>query len=97
MTLHVYSPPLLRMGDRVIFATMGFHDDGTCYFYNAGMDPDARDLSPGVTGAAAYLRYELEHGCRRFDFLRGGEAYKYEWGAVDQPIYRLAGTVQARS
>ena len=49
-----------------------------------------------MTGAAAYLRYELEHGCRRFDFLRGGESYKYEWGAVDQPIYRLAGTVAAR-
>ena len=86
-----------RVGDRVIFASVGFHDEATCYFYNAGMDPAAKDLSPGVTGAAAYLRYELEHGCRRFDFLRGGESYKYEWGAVDQPIYRLAGTVAARS
>ena len=86
-----------RVGDRVIFALVGFHDEVTCYFYNAGMDPAAKDLSPGVTGAAAYLRFELEHGCRRFDFLRGGEAYKYEWGAVDQPICRLAGTVAARS
>jgi len=85
-----------RVGDRLIFASAGFHDETTCYFYNAGMDPAARDLSPGVTGAAAYLRYELEHGCRQFDFLRGGESYKYEWGAVDQPIYRLAGTVVAR-
>lgn len=85
------------VGDRPIFASVGFHDADTCYFYNAGMDPAAKELSPGVTGAAAYLRYELEHGCRRFDFLRGGEAYKYEWGAVDQPIYRLAGTVLVRS
>ena len=28
-------------------------------------------------------------GRRRFDFLRGDEAYKYEWGAVDEPIHRL--------
>ena len=26
---------------------------------------------------------------RRFDFLRGNEPYKYEWGAVDEPIQRL--------
>jgi len=80
---------------RVIFASLGF-DDGTCYFYNAGMDPGARDLSPGVTGAAAYLRAELRHGCRRFDFLRGAEAYKYEWGARDEAVHRLLVTRAAR-
>jgi len=85
-----------RVGERLVFVSAGFHDADTCYFYNAGLDPDARELSPGVTGTAAYLRYELEHGCRRFDFLRGGEAYKYEWGSLDEPIYRLAGTVGGR-
>lgn len=84
-----------RVGGRLIFAIMGFTDGATCYFYNGGIEPAARELSPGVAGAAAYLRHELEHGRRRFDFLRGGEDYKYEWGAVDVPIYRLAGTVGA--
>lgn len=77
------------VGDRVIFATVGFDDGTTCYFYNAGMDSDARDFSPGVTGTAAYVRDRLEDGRRRFDFLRGAETYKYEWGAKDEPIYRL--------
>lgn len=76
-------------GDRAIFATAGFDDGTTCYFYNAGMDPDARELSPGVTGTAAYLRDRLAAGRQCFDFLRGDEPYKYEWGAVDQPIHRL--------
>ena len=53
------------------------------------MDPDARDLSPGVTGTAAYVRDRLEAGRRRFDFLRGPETYKYEWGAKDTPIFRV--------
>jgi CelD/BcsL family acetyltransferase involved in cellulose biosynthesis len=79
----------VRVGDRLIFATVGFDDGTTCYFYNAGMDPAARDLSPGVTGTAAYLRDRLEAGRRRFDFLRGNEHYKYEWGAVDEPVHRL--------
>ena len=68
---------------------VGFDDEDECLFYNAGLAPGARDLSPGVTGTAAYMRDRLEAGRRRFDFLRGGEAYKYEWGAVDEPIFRL--------
>jgi CelD/BcsL family acetyltransferase involved in cellulose biosynthesis len=28
-------------------------------------------------------------GKTRFDFLRGNEPYKYEWGAVDEPIQRV--------
>ena len=70
-------------------ALAGFADRGTCYFYNAGMDPEARDLSPGIVGTATYLRDRLERGDRRFDFLRGNEAYKYEWGASDRHLTRL--------
>ena len=80
------------VGDRLIFAGAGFDDGTTCYFYNAGMDPDARDLSPGVTGTAAYIRDRLLAGRRRFDFLRGNEPYKYEWGAIDQPVHRIVVT-----
>ena len=78
-----------EVGGRVVFATVGFDDGVECLFYNAGVDPEARDLSPGVTGTAAYLRDRLAAGRRRFDFLRGDEAYKYEWGALDEPIHRL--------
>jgi CelD/BcsL family acetyltransferase involved in cellulose biosynthesis len=79
----------LEVGDRTIFAALGFDDGETTYFYNAGMDPDARELSPGVVGAASYIRDRVGAGRRRFDFLRGNEPYKYEWGAVDEPIHRL--------
>jgi CelD/BcsL family acetyltransferase involved in cellulose biosynthesis len=78
-----------RVGGRSIFFGVGFDDGTECLFYNAGLAPHARELSPGVTGTAAYMRNRLEAGRRRFDFLRGGEPYKYEWGAVDEPIYRL--------
>ena len=79
----------LDSAGRTIFFAAGFDDGETCCFYNAGMDPEARQLSPGVTGTAAYLRDRIEAGRRRFDFLRGDEAYKYEWGAQDEPIHRL--------
>ena len=38
---------------------------------------------------AAYIQQAIGDGCRRFDFLRGDEPYKYEWGAVDEPIQRI--------
>ena len=79
----------VRVGDRLIFATVAFDDGTTTYFYNAGMDPTARELSPGVTGTAAYLRDRIDAGRRRFDFLRGDEPYKYEWGAENEPVHRV--------
>ena len=82
----------VSVGDRVVVSTVAFDDGTTCFFYNAGMDPAARDLSPGVTGTAAYLRDRLEAGRIRFDFLRGDEPYKYEWGAVDEPVGRIVVT-----
>lgn len=79
----------VRCGQRLIFIALAFDDGETCFLYNAGMDPEASNASPGVTGLAMYIQDRLEAGRRRFDFLRGNEKYKYEWGAQDEPIYRL--------
>jgi CelD/BcsL family acetyltransferase involved in cellulose biosynthesis len=79
----------LTLGDRRIAAGLMFEKDGAYLYYNAGVDPDARNLSPGVLLVAAYLKRALSEGIGRFDFLRGDEGYKYEWGAVDEPIQRL--------
>ena len=84
--LHV---ALVRCGTRLIFAALAFDDGATVFLYNAGMDPSAREASPGVSGTALYFRDRLAAGRRRFDYLRGNESYKYEWGAVDEPIERL--------
>jgi CelD/BcsL family acetyltransferase involved in cellulose biosynthesis len=79
----------LFVGDRRVAAGVHFETDDTLLFYNAGVDPDARDLSPGVLLTYAYVQRALDRGLRRFDFLRGNEPYKYEWGAVDEPVQRL--------
>jgi CelD/BcsL family acetyltransferase involved in cellulose biosynthesis len=79
----------LTVGGRRIAAGIHFRTHDGYLYYNAGVEPDARDLSPGVLMVAAYLRRAIAEGCRRFDFLRGNEPYKYEWGAVDEPIQRL--------
>jgi len=79
----------LTVGGRRIAAGVHFESPDGYLYYNAGVDPDARELSPGVVMVAAYVERALAAGRRRLDFLRGDEPYKYEWGAVDEPIQRL--------
>lgn len=79
----------LEVGGRRIGAGITFDDGETVYFYNAGIDPEAAALSPGVLLAERLIRRAIELGRRRFDFLRGNEPYKYSWGAVDEPIARI--------
>ena len=79
----------LAVGSRRIAAGVHFETPERVFYYNAGVDPEARDLSPGVVMVERYARRAMERGQHSMDFLRGGEPYKYEWGALDQPIQRL--------
>jgi CelD/BcsL family acetyltransferase involved in cellulose biosynthesis len=79
----------LMVGDRLVASGIHFDDGTRIAYYNAGVDPDARDLSPGVLLVARYVERAIAAGRRRIDFLRGNEPYKYQWGAVDRPIQRI--------
>lgn len=79
----------LTIGDRLVGSGIHFDAGDRVLYYNAGVDPDARDLSPGVVMVAEYVKLAMATGRRRIDFLRGNEPYKYEWGAVDEPIQRI--------
>jgi CelD/BcsL family acetyltransferase involved in cellulose biosynthesis len=79
----------LTVGVRRIAAGIHLDDGESLAYYNAGVDPDARELSPGVLMVAQYVEAAIAAGRSRLDFLRGDEPYKYEWGAVDEPIQRL--------
>lgn len=79
----------LTVDGRRIAAGVSFETPDALLYYNAGVDPEARELSPGVVMVERFIRRALERGMAKLDFLRGDEPYKYEWGAVDRPIQRL--------
>ncbi|HYL41367.1 MAG TPA: GNAT family N-acetyltransferase [Candidatus Binatus sp.] len=79
----------LTVDGRRIGAAIHFETADSLLYYNAGLDPEARHLSPGVVLVERLVRRALERGHRRLDFLRGDEPYKYEWGARDEAIQRL--------
>ena len=60
------------------------------YCYLAGFDPRYKPFSPGTLLIAYTIESALAEHCKTVDFLRGNEAYKYFWGAQDQPTYRRA-------
>jgi CelD/BcsL family acetyltransferase involved in cellulose biosynthesis len=80
--LRVY---LLRIGNSTAAAYYGFTAKRTAYAYLSGFDPEYAELSPGTQILAHAIEEAIREGAREFHFLRGGEAYKYGWGAVDRP------------
>jgi len=60
--------------------------DGTVGLYNSGFDPDRAQLAPGLVLLAHVVRDAIERGKRCFDFLRGEERYKYEFGPTPEDV-----------
>ena len=69
--------------------------DGTVGLYNSGFHPERAALSPGVVLLAHVIRDAIDRGRRRFDFLRGEERYKYEFGPVPEAVHAV--TIGARA
>jgi CelD/BcsL family acetyltransferase involved in cellulose biosynthesis len=60
-------------------AWYGFTCRDTVYFYQSGRDPRWDRESVGQVVMGAMIRRAIERGYRRFDFLRGDDAYKRHW------------------
>jgi CelD/BcsL family acetyltransferase involved in cellulose biosynthesis len=52
---------------------------GTFYYYQAGMDPAWRSHSVGLVLIGETFVDAIRSGLTRYDFLRGEEAYKFDW------------------
>jgi len=74
----------LRIGGGMVAVYYGFVHGGRAYAYLGGFDPDEPRLSPGAQIIGHAITEAIAEGAREFDFLRGGETYKYAWGAADR-------------
>lgn len=79
----------LEVGGQKAAAYINFDYAGHIWVYNSGFDPQFRDLSPGWVLLAELLKWSNENQRLAFDFMRGGEAYKYRFGAVDRHVVGL--------
>ncbi|TGT74827.1 GNAT family N-acetyltransferase [bacterium M00.F.Ca.ET.159.01.1.1] len=74
----------IQIGDAVVGAYYGFHHRDRAYAYLGGFDPAYADESPGAILIGHAIAGAVSEGAREFDFLRGRESYKYDWGAKDR-------------
>jgi CelD/BcsL family acetyltransferase involved in cellulose biosynthesis len=77
-----------EIGNRTAGVYYGFFWRRRAYAYLCGYDPDFSHESPGAILLGHAIAEASREGAREFDFLRGGEAYKYEWGAQDRQNMR---------
>jgi len=57
--------------------------------YNSSFDPTLTALAPGMVLIWELIQQAAGEGCTTFDLLRGDEAYKYRFGAIDREIRTL--------
>ncbi len=69
-------------------AALNFDYDNRIWGYNSGVNRAFMDLSPGWVLLTHQIQWACEHGRSEFDFMRGGEEYKYRFGAVDRHVLR---------
>ena len=72
-----------------IGVVFGFQMKNHIYLYNTGYDPDFSDLSPGIATIVLDIRLAIDEGFGYYDFLRGGEGFKFSFGASERYTMRI--------
>jgi CelD/BcsL family acetyltransferase involved in cellulose biosynthesis/glycosyltransferase involved in cell wall biosynthesis len=75
---------LREPGGRLVAVSYGFLTRERGFLYLGGFDPAYAARSPGAVVIGRAIEQAHVAGACTFDFLRGAEDYKYEWGARDE-------------
>jgi len=78
---------ILEFNASPVAALMYLDYNDNVYLYNSGYDPKYGSLSVGLLSKVLCIKDSIERGKKRFDFLKGREAYKYRLGGREVPIY----------
>ena len=73
----------LRLGGSTVAAALCFDYQDTVYLYNSGYDPQYSSLSVGLLCKILSIRHSIKLGRKKYDFLKGAEAYKFQLGGKE--------------
>jgi CelD/BcsL family acetyltransferase involved in cellulose biosynthesis len=79
---------MLEIDGELAAMVMGFDYNDTMYLYNSCYDTRYRSLSVGILSKVLCIRESIQQGRKKWDFLKGGESYKYHLGGKEVPLYR---------
>ncbi len=82
---------VLLVRDQKAAAYVNFVYDNRVLVYNSGFDWQSFPrLGAGIILTAYAIRHAIEQGWDEFDFMRGDERYKYQFGGQDVEVRRLS-------
>ncbi len=73
-------------GDRPRAVLFGASGGKTLFYLQSGFDPALAPHGPGNVLMYQILRQAQERGFERFDFMKGDEAYKFQWTSEEEPL-----------
>lgn len=79
---------IVELNQIIVAMIMLFNYADTVYLYNSAYDPEFDSLSVGILSKVLCLRQSIESGRKKWDFLQGGETYKYRIGGEEIPLYQ---------
>ena len=79
----------LRLRVRTIAVVYTLVSNSTVFCYSQGYDPEFADLSPGTFLMFSAMEDAISSGMKKFDMLRGDEAYKKHWKPEIQITQRV--------
>jgi CelD/BcsL family acetyltransferase involved in cellulose biosynthesis len=79
---------ILRVGEEPVSAYLSFLYGDRLYLYNSGYNPRFAKVSAGMALLAYRIHKAILQGVRVFDFLRGDEPYKYDFGGKNTYVWR---------
>ena len=79
----------LESGGVPVASFLCLEHGGSVGLYNSGFDPTHARLAPGIVLLAHVIRDAVERAVPVFDFLRGEESYKRDFGPELEPLLNI--------
>jgi len=70
---------VLRHDQDIIGVFYGYCLAGRVFYYQLGYNPAWSAMSPGAVLLQETIREAFDQGCIEYNFLQGGEGFKYHW------------------
>jgi CelD/BcsL family acetyltransferase involved in cellulose biosynthesis len=68
---------------------LNFDFQNVIWVYNSGINSTFENISPGWVLLSRLIEWAIQQERSIFDFMRGDEAYKYQFGGKDQHVVRI--------
>jgi CelD/BcsL family acetyltransferase involved in cellulose biosynthesis len=85
---------VLELDKKPVAEILCFEYDHCLYLYNSGYDPQYVGLSAGVLSKVLAIKYCIDKGIKKFDFLKGAEPYKAHIGGREIYLFRCRIEIQ---